>query len=71
MVEETTMLEEIQQNGIKGQEVQRELEIKDEQLWEEDGIVYVNRRIYISNNQKIKEKILQENHDLADIRHPG
>jgi len=47
------------------------LEIKDEQLWEEDGIVYVNRRIYISNNQKIKEKILQENHDLADIRHPG
>ena len=71
MVEETTMLEEIQQNGIKGQEVQRELEKKDEQSWEEDGIVYVNRRIYISNNQKIKEKILQENHDLADIRHPG
>jgi len=22
------------------------------------------------NNQKIKEKILQENHDLVDIEHP-
>ena len=28
-------------------------------------------RIYISNNQKIKEKILQENHDPVDIEHPG
>ena len=28
-------------------------------------------RIYISNNQKIKEKILQENHDPVDIEYPG
>jgi len=47
------------------------LEKEDKQSWEEDGIIYVDRRIYIPNNQKIKEKILQENYDPADIRHPG
>jgi len=31
----------------------------------------VDGRIYIPNNQKIKEKILQENHDLVDIGYPG
>jgi len=31
----------------------------------------VDGRIYIPNNQKIKEKILQENHDLVDIEYPG
>jgi len=28
-------------------------------------------RIYILNNKKIKEEILKENHDLADVEHPG
>ena len=28
-------------------------------------------RIYIPNSQKIKEKILQENHELVDIEYPG
>ena len=28
-------------------------------------------RIYMSNYQKIKEKILQENHDLVDIGYLG
>jgi len=27
-------------------------------------------RIYVPNNRKIKEEILKENHDLADIGHP-
>ena len=43
VVEETTLLEEIQQNEIKEQEVYRELEKEDEQSWEENGIVYVDR----------------------------
>jgi len=46
------------------------LEKKDEQAWEEDGIVYVDGRIYIPNSQKIKEKILQENHEPVDIGYP-
>ena len=43
VIEETTLLEEIQQNETKEQEVCRELEKEDGQLWEENGIVYVDR----------------------------
>jgi len=38
--------------------------------WKEDGVVYIEERIYISNNKKIKKGILKENHDLVDVRHP-
>jgi len=31
----------------------------------------VKGQIYISNNKKIWEQTLQENHDFADIGHPG
>ena len=70
MVEETTILEEIRKNRMKGQEVCKELEKEDSQSFEEDEIVYVDRRIYIPNNQKIKERILQENHEPVNIEHP-
>ena len=46
------------------------MEKEDGQAWEEDGIIYVDRRICVPNSQKIKEKILQENHEPVDIRHP-
>ena len=42
---------------------------KDDQSWEEDRIVYVDERIYMLNNWKIKERILQENHEPEDIGH--
>ena len=71
VVEETTILKEIRKNRTKKQEVCKELEKEDGQLYEEDGIVYVDGRIYIPNNQKIRERILQENHEPVDIRHPG
>ena len=58
VVEETILLEKIQRNNIKEQEVVKKLEKNNEQAWEEDGIVYVEGRIYISNNQKIQEQIL-------------
>ena len=47
------------------------LEKNDGLSWEEDRIVYVEERIYIPNNKKLREKILQENHDLVDVGHPG
>ena len=56
---------------MKEQEVIKELEKEDVQSWKEDRIVYVNGRIYVLNNQKIKKKILQENHDPVNIRHLG
>ena len=27
----------------------------------------MERRVYVPNNRKIKEEILKENHDLADV----
>ena len=71
VVEETTLLEEIRRNGIKEQEVCRELEKEDGQSWEVNGIVYVDRQIYVPNSQRIKERILKENHELVDVGHPG
>jgi len=58
VVEETTLLEKIQRNYIREQEVLKELEKDKEQAWEDNGIVYVKERIYIPNNQKLQEQIL-------------
>ena len=71
MIEETTILEEIWRNRMREQEVLKELKKEDGQSWKEDGIIYVDGRIYMLNNQKIKEKILQKSHDPVDIGHPG
>ena len=64
-------MEEIRKNKTKEQEVCKELEKEDGQSFEEDGIVYVDGRIYILNNQKIRERILQENHEPVNIGHLG
>jgi len=64
VIEETTLLDEIQRNKTKKQKIQRELE-------KNDGIVHIEGRIYISNNRKIQEQVLCKNHDLVDIGYPG
>ena len=33
-------------------------------------MVYIEGIIYVPNNKKIKEEILKENHDSADVGHP-
>jgi len=65
------ILEEIRRNGAKEQEVIQALEKNNRLSWEEDGIVYMEGRIYVPNNKKLKEKILHENHNLVDVGHPG
>ena len=71
VVEEITLLEGIWKNNTKEQEVVKELEKNNNQAWEEDGIVYVEENIYVLNNWKIWEQILQENYNLVDVRHSG
>ena len=63
--------EEIWKNNTREHEVDQALKKKDGLIWEQDRIVYVERRIYILNNKKIKKQILQENHDSADVGHLG
>ena len=34
-------------------------------------MVYMEERIYVLNNKKIREEILKKNHDLVDMEHLG
>ena len=69
-IDNPDILEEITRNNIKKHEVDQALKRKDKLIWEQDEIVYIKGQIYIPNNKKLKEWILQENHDLVDICYP-
>ena len=56
MVKETTLLDEIQRNNIREQEVQKESEKEEGQAWEDSRLVYMEERIYILKNQKYESK---------------
>ena len=64
-------LEEIKKNNTREWEVVQALEKNNGLSWEQDRIVYMEGRIYITNNKKLKEKILQENYDSVDVGHSG
>ena len=70
-VDELDIIKEIKRNNTREQEVVQALKKKDRLTWEEDGIVYMEGRIYIPNNKKTREKILKENHNLVDVGHLG
>ena len=60
------------QYGSKSDINQRKLDYKDNgQVWKDNRIVYIKERIYVSNNRKIQEQVLQKNHDSVDIGHLG
>jgi len=69
-VEKDDILKEIKRNMTREKEVVQALKKEDGLTWEEDGVVYMEGRIYVPNNKKIKEEILKENHDLADVEYP-
>ena len=70
-MDKSERLEEIKRNNTREQEVVQVLGKEDGLSQEQDRIVYIEGRIYIPNNKKLKEKILQENHDLADVGYLG
>jgi len=69
--EECDVLKRIQKNNMREKEVVQVLEKQDRLTWEENGVVYMEGRIYIPNNKKIREEILKENHNSVDVGHPG
>ena len=77
MLEKTTIMDKLEilegtkRNNTREQEVVQALEKDDGLSWEQDRIVYIEGRIYIPNNKKLKEKILQENYDSVDIGYLG
>jgi len=71
MIGENDRLKEIKRNTTREKEVVQALRKEDGLTWEEDRVVYIEGRVYVPNNRKIKEEILKENHDLADMGHSG
>ena len=69
--EEGNIIKEIRKNTTREKEVVQALKKEDGLTWEEDGVVYMEGRIYVLNNKKIKEEILKENHDSVDVGHSG
>ena len=70
-VEEDDILKEIKRNTTREKEVVQALKKENGLTWEEDGVVYMEGRIYVLNNKKIKEEILKENYNSADVGYPG
>ena len=69
--EEGNILKEIKRNTTREKEVVQALKKENGLTWEEDGVVYIEGRIYIPNSKKIWEEILKKNHDSVDVEHPG
>jgi len=71
ITEDLSLLEEIWRNNTRKHEVEQELKKENSLTWEQDGIIYMDRQIYIPNSKKIREQILQENHNSVDIDYSG
>ena len=69
--EECDVIKEIRRNSTREKEGVQALEKQDRLTWEEDGVVYMEERIYVLNNKKIREEILKENHDSVNVGHLG
>jgi len=67
--EETDLIKEIQRNGIKEKEIIQELQKEDRQAWKINRIVDINEQIYIPNNKKLQEQILQKYHNALNVGH--
>ena len=70
-VEKSNILKKIKKNITRKKEVVQVMKKEDGLTWEEDGVVYMEERIYISNSKKIKKDILKENHNLVDVGYLG
>ena len=56
---------------MREKEVTQALEKNNGLTWEEDGVAYMEGRVYVLNNKELKEEILREHHDPADVGYPG
>ena len=58
MVDNLDLLEEIHRNNTKKKEIQQVLKKEDRLSWKQDKIAYMEGRIYIPNNKRLKENLL-------------
>ena len=71
MTEENDIIKKIQKNNTREKEVVQTLEKNNRLTWEEDRVAYWEGRVYMPNNKELREEILREHHDPADVGYPG
>ena len=71
VTKEGDIIKKIQKNNTREKEVVQALEKKDGLTWEENGVAYMEGRVYMPNNKELREEILREHYDPVDIGHPG
>jgi len=70
-VNKDNKIKEIKRNNTREKEVVQALKKEDELTWEEDGVVYIEEKVYVPNNKKLREEILEENHNSVDVEYLG
>ena len=70
MTEESNIIEKIRKNNTREKEILQALKKKYGLAWKENEVVYIEGRIYMPNNKSLREEILMEHYDPADIGHP-
>ena len=68
--DENNIIKKIRRNNTRKKEVIQALKKENGSTWKEDRVVYMEGKVYVLNNKKIREEILKENHDLVDVGHP-
>jgi len=71
VAEEMDIIKRVRKNRTREKEMVQVLQKENGLAWEEDEVAYMEGRIYIPNNKDIKEEILKEHHDPADVGHLG
>jgi len=71
MTEESDIVKKIWKNNIREKEIIQALEKKYGLAWKEDGMAYMEGRIYVPNDKKLREEILKKHHNLVNTGHPG
>jgi len=56
MIEESNIVKKIWRNNTREKEIIQALENKDELAWEEDGMAYMEGRIYVLNTRNSEKK---------------
>jgi len=56
MIEESNIVKKIWRNNTREKEIIQALENKDELAWEEDGMAYMEGRIYVLNTRNLEKK---------------
>jgi hypothetical protein len=65
------LLEDIRECKRRESRVVQEMEKQLKKLWENDGVIYRNGKIYIPNSQEIRDHILHKHRYSPDVGHPG